>query len=383
MQIKILLITPGITSNYNDNFHAYKYIANAGNHILALSQKININKGYDQPPNSEYEKISGIEIYRLFDSIRQIKSIISHQIKFKQICHKINDFKPDVIFAEELTCLPLAIKIKKKYKLPLVLRVEFAYDERRPYQTFGNKLKYFKNKITSDWLSKLIGRLIWEWACKNIDSLITCYYEDSLRKITTNGKLKSYYVPWSSHIPPNLNKNNLRDNYGIFIGSFDKHKNLIEFSETIPFIFENTKVDKFYIIGYGEDIQIINNLKELYPNKLIHIISLDREDCLKLIKAALFSYSPAIRGGWGFIGDSWAAGTPLIVTHNHYGFIDDEDTIVANKSNIAVRINQLYDPIYFKSISTGGFLRYKNRHSAVYVGQQYLKICSDLISSRE
>jgi glycosyltransferase involved in cell wall biosynthesis len=379
--VKILLITPGIAASYNDNYHAYKHIANEGNHILAISQKQNINKGYDQGPNSEYEKIGGIEIYRLFDNISQIKSIISHQIKYKIIRHILNDFNPDVIFVEELTCLPLAIKIKKKYKLPLVLRVEFAYNEKKPYQTFGKKLKYFKNKITGDWLSRLVGRFIWEWACKNVDSLISCYYEDSLRKITTNEKLISFYVPWPSYIPQNMNNYISRDNYGIFIGSFDKHKNLVEFSETIPLIFKNTKIDKFYIVGDGEDLPIINNLMELYPAKIIHIKSVDREKCLKLIKSAFFSYSPAIRGGWGFIGDSWAVGTPLVVTHNHYDFKDGEDSIVADKTNIAERINQLHDPQYYKSISTGGFLRYSDEHSAVSVGQKYLKICSDLISS--
>jgi glycosyltransferase involved in cell wall biosynthesis len=213
--------------------------------------------------------------------------------------------------------------------------------------------------------------------------LISCYYEDSLRKITANEELRSYYVPWPSYIPENLNNDTIRDNYGVFIGSFDRHKNLVEFLETIPLILQNTNIDKFYIIGDGEDLFVVNNLKKLYPTKIIHIKSLDRENCLKFIKSAFFSYSPAIRGGWGFIGDSWAVGTPLVVTHNHYDFNDGDDSIVADKSNIAERINQLHDSTYYKSISSGGFSRYKNEHSAVSVGQKYLNICLDLISSRE
>jgi glycosyltransferase involved in cell wall biosynthesis len=377
--MKILLITPGIVSRYNDNYHAYKHIASEGNHILAITQKQNINKGHDQSSNPEYEKIDGIEIHRIFNNISQIKSILSYQIKYSRINHILNNYKPDVIFVEELTCLPLAIRIKRKHKLPLVLRVEFAYNQKRPYHTFGNKLKYFKNKITGDWLAIKMGGIIWEWACKNADSLISCYYEDSLRKITVNKKLKSYYVPWPSYIPENLNNDSIRANYGIFIGSFDRHKNLAEFMETIPLIFENTKIDQFYIVGDGEDLFVVENLKKLYQNKIIHIKSLDRENCLKLIKSAFFSYSPAIRGGWGFIGDSWAAGTPLIVTHNHYDFNDGDDAIVVDKTNIAERINQLYDPLYYKTISANGVSRYENEHSAASVGQKYLKICAELI----
>ena len=43
--MKILLITPGINKKFNDNYHAYKYIADMDNYVLAISNKENINKG--------------------------------------------------------------------------------------------------------------------------------------------------------------------------------------------------------------------------------------------------------------------------------------------------------------------------------------------------
>jgi hypothetical protein len=108
-------------------------------------------------------------------------------------------------------------------------------------------------------------------------------------------------------------------------------------------------------------------------------LSLSRESCLELINKAFFSYSPAVRGGWGFIGDSWAAGTPVIVTHNHYGFRDGEDSIVTSEAKITERINQLLDIEYFNKISNGGFLKYENNHNAKSVGKKYLEICESLI----
>ena len=43
--MNICLITPGINKNFNDNYHAYKHIANMNNNVLAISNKENINKG--------------------------------------------------------------------------------------------------------------------------------------------------------------------------------------------------------------------------------------------------------------------------------------------------------------------------------------------------
>jgi glycosyltransferase involved in cell wall biosynthesis len=377
--MKILLITPGIVKKYNDNFYAYESMVQKGNDILVITQQLNINKGADQNPEPDFEIIDGIEIQRLFKNLSEMKSLFSHNIKLKKIKSILDRFKPEVIFVEEISNMPLAVSINKIYKLPLVLRVEFAYDETKPYQTMGNKLSYFRNPIIGNWLSIKIGKCIWEWACKHSDAVISCYYKDSLRIISSKDNLKTYYVPWPSHSPIEINKNIKRGNYGVFIGSFDKHKNLYELIETIPLILEKSLIDKFYIVGGGEDIDIIHEIKNLYADKIIHLTSLTRVQCMKLIGNALFSYSPAVRGGWGFIGDSWAVGTPVIVTHNHYGFRDGVDSIVTNPVEIAERINQLRNIEYFDIISNGGFLKYTKEHTATSVGNKYLEICDLLI----
>ena len=380
--MNILLITPGINKKYNDNYYAYDFMAHAGNNILAISQREHINKGKGTELSSKYEKNGRIDIYRIFQSLKQQKSFIFKLIHFNFIKKLLFDFQPDVIFCEELTNLALAIKIKKKYKIPIVLRVEFAYNDKYPYRTMGHFLKFFKNKITGNYFPILIGKIIWNWANKNSDSIISCYFEDTLN----NNKYTKFktirYVPWPTYLPNIITKSKVNSNRMIFVGSFDKHKNLQELELTIPLILENTPIDEFYIIGTGEDLNIINNLKLRYPNNIKHFISLSRDECLNLINCSFLSYSPATRGGWGFIGDSFATKTPILITHNHYGFNDYIDSIVTSPSQIVNRVNELYsNRELYNKISMGGYDRFINIHSSEGVGKKYIRICEDAIKS--
>ncbi len=378
--MKILLLTPGMVEKYNDNYHAYKYISECGNKILAITQKEHSNKGSDVQEAFSSDVNGNFIIHRVFKNLEELKSFSVRQKKYKLIKELINKFQPDLVFCEELTNMQLGIKIKKDFKIPLILRVEFAYNEKEPYRTMGNKLKYFKNMITGDFISKIIGKIIWNYACKHSAAIISCYYQDSLRKITKFKEIETYYVPWPAYIDENFHAIEKKNERGIFIGSFDEHKNLGEFNETIPKIFNDTKIKEFIVVGDGKYINVINNLEKLYPGKFIHIKSLSRDECLKLISSSFFSYSPATRGGWGFIGDSWATKTPIVVTHNHYGFHDGVDSVVTNSENIIARINELYNTEIYNKISEGGFKKFDTEHTANSVGKKYIEICKKVVN---
>jgi glycosyltransferase involved in cell wall biosynthesis len=373
--MNILLITPGISKKYNDNYFAYNFMAESGNKILAISQRENINKGKGTEINQKFESDGNIFIHRVFDTLKQQNSLICQILKFLKIKNILKDFKPDIIFCEELSNLNLAIKIKKKFNIPLVLRVEFAYNKDYPYRNFGRFLNFFKFRLTGDYIPILIGELIWEWATKNSDSIISCYFEDSIIGFKNYNFKKINYVPWPTFLPE-FESDIKNYNRIIFAGSFEKHKNLKELKITIPLIIENTHIKEVYIVGTGEDEKIIEELKEKYPDNIFHIRSLSRTDCLKLITSSCFSYSPTTSGGWGFIGDSFAAKTPVIFSHNHYGFNDNIDAIFTKPKDIDKKINEIYNnKELYEKITLGGYQRFIKNHTAEGVGREFIDIC--------
>tara|TARA_Y100000766_G_C18879299_1_gene592523 strand:- start:409 stop:1551 length:1143 start_codon:yes stop_codon:yes gene_type:complete len=378
--MNILLLTPGINKKYNDNYFAYDFMAKKGNNVLAITQREHINKGTGTQISSSFEVNGSFIIHRLFETWKQQKSLTARIFKYHQIKKILVEFKPEVIICEELSNMPLAVKIKKNFNLPLVLRVEFAYNQNYPYRTMGVMLKKFKNKFTGDYLPNLIGKSIWKWACRNSDAIISCFFQDLSQKQIIPKSIPFYYVPWPTFLPKVSTKPKKISHRAVFIGSFEKHKNLRELEETIPVLFKNTPIKEFYIVGTGEDLNIITNLKAKFPNNIKHFTSLSRDECLNLICSSYLSYSPATMGGWGFIGDSFAMKTPIIITHNHYGFKNGTDSIVTSPSLIVKAVNSLYNnnELYNK-ISLGAYQRFIKNHTAEAVGYKFTEICTKLI----
>jgi glycosyltransferase involved in cell wall biosynthesis len=379
--MNILLITPGINKKFNDNYFAYDFISKKDNRIFVISQREHINKGKGTILSPVFESDGSIEIHRLFDSLNQQKSYIYRLFKYKKICRLLKEFKPDIIFCEELSNMPFAVKIKRDFKIPLVLRVEFAYNRKFPYRTMGRMLKIFKNKLTGDYIPILFGNILWKWANKKSDAIISCFFDDSSINKHENTNLKRIqYVPWPTYLPNFISKPKIFENRIVFVGAFDEHKNLKELEITIPLLFKNTHIKEFFIIGTGEDLKVIENLKQQFPNNIKHLTSLTRNECLEIISTSFLSYSPAVRGGWGFIGDSFASKTPVLVTHNHYDFNDGIDSIVTTPQQIINKVNLLYsDRELYNKISNGGYQRFIENHTAEAVGEKYLKICNEVL----
>ena len=374
--MNILLITPGINKRFNDNYHAYRYIADNDNNVLAISNKEATNKGGRLHKDPEFEVDGSLVIHRIFNSIREQQSFL-RRLPYKQkIKNFVSEFRPDVIFCEEISNLRLALEIKREFKIPIVLRTEFAFDANYPYRSMGRLLQVFKNPLIGDRLAILVGGLIWRWAYANADAVISCYYEDAPKQPEVNNT-PFYYVPWPSYIPNIEGEVTRVRDRAIFIGAFDSHKNMSELLSTIPQLLQKTPLKEFCVVGTGQDLSVIEQLKASYPDSILHFVSLSREECLKLIRDSFFSYSPATRGGWGFIGDSWAMGTPIVVTHNHYGFLDDFDSVVTSPEEIVNRVKSLYETeTEFERVRVGGHKRFLENHTAEAVGSRFLEICT-------
>ena len=78
--MKILILTPGIVKKYNDNYYAYDWIAQKGHKLLAITQQENVNKGFGQEPEPEFELVGGIEIYRLFKNLNWLIMLNAYYI---------------------------------------------------------------------------------------------------------------------------------------------------------------------------------------------------------------------------------------------------------------------------------------------------------------
>lgn len=375
--MNILLITPGIDKRYNDNYFVYKELSSHAHSLTAISQRDHVNKGKGSQKVDQFEIDDNITINRVFRDLKSFKSLKEIKRAYKRTIKKtIEGINPDIILAEEVYSFYLAYLIKKDFNIPIVLRVEFIFTTTDVYRTMGAFLKKFQTPITRSFLPKLIGSFIWKHICIRIDSVISCYPIRDDERINTYGK-PCFYIPWPSALPDTFNElslNVVKSNQGVFIGAFDRHKNMNELARTLPYIFERTQIERFIIVGDGENFSTLSKLKLDYPNKIVHLQSLPRNSCLELIKSSFFAYSPAVRGGWGFIGDAFACGTPLIVTKNHYSFNDGVDSIVTSPDMIACRINNLVSSQkLYEEIAVNAYRRYEDFHSAVGVANQYLE----------
>ena len=372
--MNILIITPGINKRFNDNYHAYSSIAD-NNNVLAISNKESLAKGGGLQKDSEVEVDGSLAIHRIFDSMREQQSFF-RRLPYKQkVKNLVSEFRPDVIFCEEISNLKFALEIKRALSVPIVLRTEFAFDANSPYRSMGRLLKVFKNPLTGDRLARLVGGLIWRWAYARTDAVISCYYEDASKQPKVNNT-PFFYVPWPTYHPNIEGEAKKVKDRAVFIGAFVPHKNLNELLVTIPELLENTPLKEFCFVGTGPDLAVIEQLKASYPDSIRHIESLSRNECLKLIRDSFFSYSPTTWGGWGFIGDSWAMGTPVVVTHNHYGFRDDVDSVVTSPKEIVNRVKALYEnEVEFERVRAGGHKRYIEHHTAEAVGSRFFEIC--------
>ncbi|MEO0095246.1 MAG: glycosyltransferase [candidate division WOR-3 bacterium] len=246
-------------------------------------------------------------------------------------------------------------------------------NKKYPYQMIG-KEKLLRNRITGDYLGILFGKIIEKLVCKNADAIITCYFLDLKRKSEFKDKL-FFFVPWPTYVPHRYNERKC-EHRAIYIGALDSHKNIKEFEKILPEIFAKTPIKEFIFVGTGRDLHLIMELKKKYPDRIILINFLPREECLRLIASSFVAISPAIIGGWGFIGDAWATGTPIIVTHNHYNFKNKMDAIVTSPDNIADSINELYqNPQLYESIINAGYHRFRTHHDAQLIGAKYYEIC--------
>jgi len=270
--------------------------------------------------------------------------------------------------------MPLALRLKSDFDVPIVLLVEFAHNG---LFLLGRRRYY----LGLECLAQPLARIYWRWLYSMSAAIITSNPADRQHLIALAlGKKPVYFVGWCNQKPEGAGHSSIVKNKerGIHVGSLNKNtfKNCEELLITVPLILENTPTREFLIVGNGTLAPEIESMARQWPGRIVYIKELPRKDVWELLAGSFYAYTPVKFGGWGFIGDAWAAHTPLVATHNQYGFEHGKDAVLApDPLSIHKTVNSLYDNgALYRNLQENGFTRYDTCHSAEQVAKAYLAI---------
>ena len=374
--MRVLCIYPGMDIRVNDNAYALTYMKEMGTDLAVICSRMSGLKSAEK--RSRFEEMEGIPVHRIYEDFREQSSF--PVTRYDQVYRIARQFEPDIIFCSQQLNMPIANKLKADLGVPIVLLVEYACDPTR----LLNRRWYLGLRP----LARPVASIYWQWLCKHSRAIITSFVGDKshLGFLSRHGT-PVYYIPWCNHIPKEIvAAGEEKDVHrGVYVGSLSKWKNTGEFLVTLPRILERTPVKEFVVVGPGPGVEVIRKLKGRYGERIRHLPSLPRVEALRLIQSSFFAYTPVRGGGWGFIGDSWGVGTPLVVTHNEYGFRHRVDSLVASRlDDIDLFVNELYENSQlYRRLAEEGFERAMREHSAKAVGDKLRMVFESVVFRRE
>lgn len=362
----------------NDNAHMLIRLNNKGMKLAVVASRSMSLKGQGILPI--YENMDGIPIHRLYGTLQDM--FLLPQRGLNKIWEIANDLKPDLIFCSHELNMRLAILIQKALKKPIVLLVEDAgrIYSGEAYSSGSLKLRTIMTFMTLFGIPPP-GPKLWSWLCEKSKVLITCSPRDQQIYGLLSKRNKSiFYLPWPCYIPDNFEYASRRENKGIYIGSLYPVKNTQEFEHTLPLILEKSKTQQFVVVGPGTHAKIIRKLEQRYGKAICYINNLPRTEALKLISSSYYAYTPVKTGGWGFIGDCWSMGTPIVMTHNDNYVANNINALVArNEIDLVTKINSLYEDSHlYKNLQKKGYEQYEKRKADV-VGDKLYEILTNAL----
>jgi glycosyltransferase involved in cell wall biosynthesis len=370
--MKVLLIIPGM-DEYCDNAHSYMHMQKMGVDLQVITCRMRSTKGPGL--NEPYSNMGGVEIHRIFWDFKEQASI--RPKRCEEVYSLARKIKPDIILCSQQKNMHLALRLKRDLRIPIVLLVEFAYDPGNPFRLMGKKHIFKFNTAGA-----VAAKIYWLWLCRHASAIITCYHEDqhNFRRLSAfNTPL--FYVPWPAAPTIDIRAVEKNPGRGIYIGALTEHKNIHEFTTTLPAILERTPAKEFLIIGSGISEDVVHTLKKRYPGRINHVRSLPRDKALELIAGSYFAYTPAFYGGWGFFGDCWSMKTPVVATRNTYSLQSRKDSLVCTPEDIVDSVNTLYnDKALYQKIAEGGYERFSMWHRPEAVGEKYREILSSVLA---
>lgn len=373
--MRLVVILPVITKKLNSISSVFINLKNNHNYnILILTSTSQGLKGKGK--NSEYEDMDGVAIHRIFEDIEEIK--LAYKQKLSKAIKIVENFKPDIMLTGTRWTLNFAYEVANKFSIPLILLLEFAQNSVR----LCRKREY----LGLEFLAPISAKFVWKYLTKMTSTIITSFIGDqaNLGKLSVNS-CKVFYVPWCNQLPEEYHLGTIdnKKNQCIFAGELSKITITKEFMKSIPLLLNKTKIEKLVVIGYGPREIYIRKLISEFPSNIEYLGPLPRLEVLKHIEESKIAFQPARSGGWGFIGECWALGTPLFTFGNHYGFKHKIDSIILNKpediikyTNDLLENNELYS-----TISNNGKRRYIDNHTGKSVADRFAYIIDDTLTN--
>jgi glycosyltransferase involved in cell wall biosynthesis len=372
--MRIFCIYPGLNKEVNDVAQLIIYLKRSGNDVCVVTARSGSrDKGIAE--SQTHEIMDGVSVYRLYDSFDQM--IWLPNIFFHRVLKVAQQFRPDVIFCSQQNNMRIAVGLKKRLRIPLVLLVETASDVVSGRS--GGKASHFL------WQAFGIpyGRSYWRWLSKWSEAIITCNPNDQgiLDKLSVL-ETPVHYVPWCTQLPEDFSPAEERvPDRAVYVGGFSKFKNTEEFRKTIPIVMTKTATKEFVLVGSG-DIEVIEALKKRYGSTVKHVVHMSRKQALELLTSCAYGYTPVKKGGWGFIGECWATKTPLVMTHSEYCAQNLIDSVVVSPEQIDTGISLiLNDTGFCKNLQENGYGHYLREHSAAAVGRRLIDVFESVSDS--
>lgn len=374
--MNIVAIYPNLSPKLSSIAQVPVYFGERGHRTVVITcSRMDALKGKWTFP--EKETIGNTVFYRPYQDLHELYD--KPESHYKEVKKFMEGFKPDILFCSGQWNTKLAMMMKRDFRVPCVLFVEYIRD---PLMLLSFRGKRFVRALKLGFLLKPYRDYYWKRLCRLFDAIMYVNHGDRKYqdKISYYGT-KIYYVPWCNQIPE-IRKEPREKGTGIYIGSLYSFKNAQELSRTIPVILEKTPTRKFIVIGPGPVAKKILKLKNRFGDRLEYIESLTREEALSYLAKSFYAYTPVISAGAGFIGDCWGVRTPLVATHDVGGLLRNrEDTLIPERVRFIDRvINELYDnESLYNSLIQKGYERYLRDHTKEAVGEEYLKVFSHVL----
>jgi len=361
--MKILAIFPGLNPKFDDLAHAIQALTGLGHQVMVLAARTSELKSKEV--TEILEEVDGVSYYRPFMTAREM---IENGLNLSsEIVANVKSFAPDVIFASSFRGLKVGRGLALAgVKVPTLMRVEHL----DPIQAIYGRRYY----LGMPWLGRMLGRAKWRANLKHLQGVVTTNAAD-LYQSQFYAYLgdRVFYAPHCNQLPQLRADIASRDRgLMIYIGSLIRDKHCGRWNESVEHIFEKTPVERFQIIGDGPFKYVVDSLKGRFGNRIEHIVSLPRNEALERLSSAYFAYTEA-QFGWGFIGDCWATGTPLLAPNSTYGLARGFDALMPMSiDRMVTDIRRLYvDDTLYQSLSVNGLRRYQNNHTSSVVAAHY------------
>ena len=373
--MNVLVLAPVMTKDLCDDYFLYKRLYEKGVKLAFITgQSSGARANHIRLPF--YENVDGIPIYRLYGSFNEM--LLFPERRLKKILEIAKDLKPDLILCHLADNMNMALHVQKHLKIPIVLHVEIASDIART--------KFRPRAIVKRLIGiPATGPQHWSWLCKKASAIITSHPPDKkiLHLLSENGK-PTYYLPWPASIPEDCELQSIRNrNRGIYAGLLIPFKNTEQFEWILPLILEKTPTKEFLLIGAGVHAAIIKKLEEKYHGAIKYIPRLKtRREVINFIANSYYAFTPVKRGGWGFIGDCWGTGTPLLMLNNIFVSEELDACVVKNREELIGKINRLYeDPEFYRQLQDIGYHEF-NKRGVDVVSDELLNILSKTLKQK-